>query len=97
VLGRLFNDKTKNNAVERARKRLTTLTPDSTFTEHTKDFWIEAIAEDPAPRIYILHNIATAEECTHLVELGTKRYVHVPLPAWLALVYIAVLVYLQCV
>jgi len=52
---------------------LKTLTPESTFTEHTKNFWIEPILEDPEPRIYILHNIATAEECAHLVQLGTKR------------------------
>jgi len=34
------------------------------------DFWIETVSDLPDPRIFILHNLLSKEECEHLKSLG---------------------------
>jgi len=34
------------------------------------DFWIETVSDVPGPRIFILHNLLSKDECEHLKSLG---------------------------
>jgi hypothetical protein len=43
----------------------------SRLSSHEKEVWIETIKE--VPRIFIIHNLATKDECEHLIRLGVKK------------------------